>query len=183
MQKNRTTAIQCKLPILAIVGYSGSGKTTILEKLIKLSVKQNWRIAVIKHAHHEFDIDYPGKDSYILRKAGAQQTIIASNKRWTLITECTDSQNEPDLSTLLSKIDQNQIDIVYVEGFKHEKLDKIEIYRAGLGHETLFPRDPNVIAIASDSVKIADCSIPLLDLNNSQEIFNFIIQYVHHFHN
>jgi len=177
MNNNRVTPIQCEVPIIGFVGYSGSGKTTLLEKIIKHSVKYTWRIAVIKHAHHRFEIDYPGKDSYILRKAGAQQTLIASNQRWALINE-GESVNEPDLPTLIAKINQNQIDILYVEGFKHENLNKIEIHRTGLGHEYLFPSDPNVVAIASDSVKIADCPIKQLDINDSQEVFDFITQYV-----
>lgn len=163
--------------MIGLAGYSGSGKTTLLEKIIKHFSNLNWRIAVIKHAHHNFDIDYPGKDSYVLRKAGAQQTIIASNKRWALITEGYKPSEEPDLSALVSKIDLKQIDILFVEGFKHENFNKIEIYRSGNKHDYIFPTDPNIIAIASDLVKILDCPIKQLDLNNNQEIFDFITQY------
>jgi len=165
------------VPIIGLAGYSGSGKTTLLEKIIKHFNSKNWRITVIKHTHHNFDIDYPGKDSYVLRKAGAQQTLVASNKRWALITENDEPSQEPDLSTLVSKIDQDQIDILFVEGFKHENFNKIEIHRTELEQDYIFLTDPNVIAIASDSVKIADCPIKQLAINNSQEIFDFITQY------
>ena len=153
--------------MIGLAGYSGSGKTTLLEKVIKHFSSKNWRIAVIKHAHHNFDIDYPGKDSYVLRKAGAQQTIIASNKRWALITEGYKPSQEPDLSTLVSKIDQDQIDILFVEGFKHEHYNKIEIHRSELKKDYIFLSDPNVIAIASDSAKIVGCPIKQLAINNS----------------
>ncbi len=180
--QNNAVTTHTKVPIIGFVGYSGSGKTTLLEKVVKHFTSINWQIAVIKHAHHKFDIDHPGKDSYVLRKAGAQQTIIASNTRWALISESTETEKEPNLPLLVSKIDLNKVDILFVEGFKHENYKKIEIHRTTtLDHDFIFPTDPNVIAIASDLVKIANCPIAQLAINNEQEVFDFITHFANNY--
>src|SRR5450830_55936 len=165
------------VPILGISAYgSGTGKTTLLTKLIPELTAQGVRISVIKHAHHSFDIDHPGKDSYRLRQAGAIQTLVASSARWALITELQHVQDhsecEPQLSELVQKIDTALVDIILVEGFKDALICKIEVHRPSLNMPILANHDANIIAIASDET--IETSLPLLDLNNISEIAVFI---------
>jgi len=161
--------------LLGFAAFSGTGKTTLLEQLIPLLRARGLRIAAIKHAHHDFDIDYPGKDSYRLRKAGATQTLVASNRRWALITEHGEGLDEPNLLELLTHIDTEHVDLVLVEGFKHETFPRIELHRPSLGHPTLFPNDANIIAIACDEILTPAPPIPMLDLNHPQAVASFII--------
>ena len=165
-----------KIPVIGFVGFSGSGKTTLLEQIIMRFTKLHWQVGVIKHAHHKFDIDYPGKDSYVLRKAGAQQTIIASNQRWALIVECQNNNADPDLNALIAKLNQSQLDVLFVEGFKYSEFNKIEVYRHELGQDYLFPYDPSIIAIASDSALILDCPIEQININDIDQVVNFILK-------
>ena len=162
------------LPLLGFAAFSGTGKTTLLTKVIPLLKASGIRIGMIKHAHHDFDIDQAGKDSYELRKAGADQMLIASSKRWALMVE-TPGQTEADLDTLLKQLDLSQLDLVLVEGFKREAFPKIELHRPALGRPLLFPADKNIIAIATDSpLNGIELSIPCLDLNNTANIAQFI---------
>jgi molybdopterin-guanine dinucleotide biosynthesis protein MobB len=163
-------------PVLGFAAFSGTGKTTLLEKLIPLLTAQHIRIGMVKHAHHEFDIDKPGKDSYRLRKAGAGQLLIASSKRQALMTENTTPQ-EPRLDELLTRLDQDNIDLVLVEGFKHVPFPKIELHRKALGKKLLYAEDPDIIAVASDHQ--ADCGdLPSLDINDSAALAAFIITWL-----
>ena len=123
-----------KIPVIGFVGYSGSGKTTILTQIIHKLSAIDIRTAVIKHAHHHFDIDMPGKDSYVLRHAGAMQTIVASKLRWALMVETPDAGQEPVLANLINQVDQTSLDLVLVEGFKQTSYPKIEIHRPGLNN-------------------------------------------------
>lgn len=163
------------VPILGITAYSRTGKTTLLKQLIPLLKQNNIRTALIKHTHHDMDIDIPGKDSYELRKAGANQVIVASDLRWAMITE-TPENRTLDLSFLTKKLDMCCLDLILVEGFKHEPIHKIALYRENTGHhfETLL--DEYVIAIASDTVQ--QTSIIQLDINQPQKIAAFIIQWL-----
>ena len=167
-----------KLPILGICAAgSNSGKTTLINKLIPELAKHNIRVSVIKHAHHKFDIDHPGKDSYDIREAGAVQTLVASGKRWALITEMQRTPNPPDeanLNELTQLIDPNYADLILVEGFKTADIPKIEVHRPSLGMPILCLHDANIIAIASDSMPNIKTELPLLDLNNIEEVANFI---------
>lgn len=163
------------LPILGFAAYSGTGKTTLLEQLLPLLSDQGLRVGMIKHAHHSFDIDQPGKDSYRLRKAGAEQMLIASRERWALMTE-TPGQPEPVLQQLLDRLDQSSLDIILVEGFKHERFPKIELNRAGHERPFMHPEDDSIIAIASD--RPLDAPLPQLNINDPQAIANFILEYV-----
>ena len=163
-------------PVLGFAAFSGTGKTTLLEKLIPQLIKLGIRIGMVKHAHHDFDIDQPGKDSYRLRKAGAQQVLIASSQRQALMTENTTPQ-EPRLDELISRLDLDNIDLVLVEGFKHVPFPKIELHRKALGKTLLYPEDPDIIAVASDH--LADCDeLPALDINDSAAIAAFIITWL-----
>lgn len=164
-------------PILGIVASgSNAGKTTLITQLIPELAKRNIRVSVIKHAHHQFDIDHPGKDSYNIREAGAVQTLIASGKRWALMTEMTRTPNytdEADLNTLLKQFNQDYADLILVEGFKYAEIPKIEVFRVGLNKPLLAPTDQNIIAVATDTS--LDLTIPTLDLNNISAIADFIM--------
>ena len=163
-------------PVLGFAAFSGTGKTTLLEKLIPQLTARGIRIGMVKHAHHAFDIDKPGKDSYRLRKAGAQQVLIASSQRQALMTENTTRQ-EPRLDALITRLDLDNIDLVLVEGFKHVPFPKIELHRQALGKTLLYPEDPDIIAVASDH--LADCGeLPSLDINDTAAIAAFIITWL-----
>ncbi|MDH3311196.1 MAG: molybdopterin-guanine dinucleotide biosynthesis protein MobB [Gammaproteobacteria bacterium] len=165
------------LPILGFAAFSGTGKTTLLVKLLTVLRARGYRIGVVKHAHHSFEIDKPGKDSFELRKAGATQTLVASRERWALVTEEAREQ-EPRLSGLLRHLDQQTLDFILVEGFKAERFPKIELYRPRLGHPLLHPDDDSIIAIATDSPLPVNTSLPLLDLNQPESIANFIVEFL-----
>ena len=161
-----------KLPVLGFCGFSGAGKTTLLTKLIPALKDQGIRASVIKHAHHAFDIDQPSKDSYKLRQAGSAQMLIASRQRWALMTETPTMKREPDLKYLLTQIDSDLADIVLVEGFKHEAIPKIEVYRAALNRPLLAAEDPNIIAVASDTVLAIKQQ--QIDLNDIDAMVGFV---------
>lgn len=163
------------LPLLAIAAWSGTGKTTLLQQVIPLLKTRGIRPGLIKHTHHQMDIDTPGKDSYLLRKAGADQVIVASSQRWALMCE-TPQSTALDLHYLVSRMDPALLDIVLVEGFKDEPVPKIILWRAGIKKETLPLLDRHVIAVASDS--ILDVAVPLLNLNRPEEIATFIVQWL-----
>lgn len=168
------------IPILGIcAASSNAGKTTLITQLIPELATHNIRVSVIKHAHHQFDIDHPGKDSYQIREAGAVQTLIASGKRWALMTEMTRTPNytdEADLNTLLDQINPSYADLILVEGFKSAMIAKIEVYRSSLNTTLLCTTDKNIIAVAADT--LLDVTIPVLDLNNIPAIATFIIHNV-----
>ncbi|MFL6646674.1 MAG: molybdopterin-guanine dinucleotide biosynthesis protein MobB [Sulfurifustaceae bacterium] len=165
-------------PILGIAAYSGTGKTTLLRKILPQLRGRGLRVAVVKHAHHSFDTDVPGKDSYELRKAGAVQMLVASRHRWALITETGDA-NEPRLDELLGQLDQSNLDLILVEGFKAEAFPKIELHRPSLGHPLLCVLDRSILAIATDAPLAVEPRIPVLDLNRPGGIVDFILRFVH----
>ncbi|WP_369789286.1 molybdopterin-guanine dinucleotide biosynthesis protein MobB [Rouxiella sp. WC2420] len=162
-------------PILGIVAHSGSGKTTLLKQLIPYLRDRQIRVGLIKHSHHSVDIDTPGKDSYELRKAGADQTMVASSNRWALMTETPEAE-ELDLHYLASRFDDSTLDLILVEGFKREKIAKIALFRTASGREIDDILDDFVIAIATDT--FFKWSLPLLDLNNIAEIGEFIVNWL-----
>lgn len=172
------------LPTLGIVAAgSNAGKTTIITRLIPVFAEHHVRVSVIKHAHHKFDIDYPGKDSYNIREAGAVQTLIASGKRWALMTEMQRTQDEceeANLASLLAQFDNTYADLILVEGFKKAQIPKIEIYRPSLGLPLLANNDSNIIAVVSDEV--INCTQPQLALNDTMAICTFIMQWIKHYH-
>ncbi|WP_407330833.1 bifunctional molybdopterin-guanine dinucleotide biosynthesis adaptor protein MobB/molybdopterin molybdotransferase MoeA [Enterovibrio sp. 27052020O] len=164
----------CSLPILGFAAFSGTGKTTLLEMLIPQLVEAGVRIAMVKHAHHEFDVDKPGKDSYRLRKAGASQMLISSRNRHALMTETP--EEETSLNQLLGRLDQTRADLVLVEGFKREAFPKIELNRQVLEKPWLHPEDKNIIAIACDSA--LETMLPVLDINDISAIRAFILRWM-----
>ena len=160
-------------PVLAIAAWSGTGKTTLLKKLIPALCARGIRPGLIKHTHHNMDVDKPGKDSYELRKAGAAQTMVASRERWALMTETPD-EAPLDLTYLVSRMDHSTLDLVLVEGFKHEAVAKILLFRNDAGHDVSeLTLDEHVIAVASDVA--LDVEVPVLDLNDEDKIAEFIV--------
>lgn len=168
------THLPCPRPLLGFCAASGTGKTTLIEALIPLLGAHALRVAVIKHAHHRFDLDQPGKDSYRLRAAGAEQVLLASRERMALLREFRDDRPEPRLAELLACLDLTAADLVLVEGFKHEAFAKIELHRPSLGHPLLHAEDPSVIALASDGPVRPARPLPVLDLNQPEQIARFI---------
>ncbi|MCK6699906.1 molybdopterin-guanine dinucleotide biosynthesis protein MobB [Enterobacter bugandensis] len=161
--------------VLAISAWSGTGKTTLLKKLIPALCVRGIRPGLIKHTHHNMDVDKPGKDSYELRKAGAAQTMVASNQRWALMTETPD-EAPLDLAYLVSRMDHSTLDLVLVEGFKHEAVPKILLFRSDAGHDiSELTLDEHVIAVASDVA--LDIEVPVLDLNDEDGIAKFIVKW------
>ncbi len=165
------------LPIIGFAAYSGTGKTTLLEKLIPFLIQSGRQIALIKHAHHHFDIDQVGKDSDRFRKAGARQVIISSKKRVASIKETPDK--ETPFHQLIEQIDRAKVDLILVEGFKNEQFTKIELRRDILKKPWLYPFDEHIIAIASDTVKNPDVPENLiqLDINSPKDIARFILNW------
>ncbi len=160
------------VPVLGFAADSGTGKTSLLVKIIPLLIQNGIRPAVIKHTHHDFEIDIPGKDSYQLCKAGAQRVLIASDRRQALIVERS-VVAEPELGELLAALDPAGIDLVLVEGFRHLAFPKIELHRPSMNRRLIHPDDPNVIAVASDAA-IDSHGLPLLDINRPEAIEAFI---------
>jgi molybdopterin-guanine dinucleotide biosynthesis adapter protein len=169
--------IKVQIPVLGFAARSGTGKTTLLEKLIPLFVEKKLRVGLIKKSHHDVDIDRPGKDSYRLRLAGASTVLLCSPQRHAIIVE-HDAPKEPVLSEELAQLDQRALDIILVEGFRDENFPKIELHRAQLDTPLLFPNDASIIALATDSAHTLDIDIPQLDINNPEQIRDFILAHI-----
>lgn len=155
-----------------IVGYSGSGKTTLLEKLIPEIIGRGFRVSVIKHAHHGFDIDRPGKDTYRHRQAGAAEVMISSGERWALMHELREGV-PPTLANLLARM--SPCDLVLVEGFKDEPGPKLEVHRPAAGKPPIFPGRADIVALATDAE--VEAAIPRLDLNDAAAVASFILDF------
>lgn len=165
------------LPVLGFAAWSGTGKTTLLARLIPWLRARRLRVALIKHTHHDFEIDRPGKDSHVLRQAGAEQVLIASSRREAWIRERR-PETEPTLAELVSRLDRSTLDLALVEGFRHERFPKIELHRAALNRPLLFPDDDSIIALACDAPIPIDAPIPVYDLNDSTAIGEFVLAYL-----
>ncbi len=161
------------MKVFGFAGYSGSGKTTLIERLIPDFTGRGLRVSLVKHAHHRFDIDQPGKDSWRHRQAGATEVMLTSSHRWALMHELRGAP-EPTLAEQLGRL--SPCDLVLVEGFKHAPIPKLEIFRPSLGHPPLHPHDPAVVAVASDET--LPIELPVLDLNDHGAIADFILEYL-----
>ncbi len=158
--------------VFGLAGWSGAGKTTLLSKLIPALTAQGLRVSALKHAHHAFDLDTPGKDSWVHRQSGATEVAIVSANRYAIMHELRGSP-EPTIEEILPRL--APVDLLLIEGFKRHKHDKLEIHRPALGKALLSPDDPDIVAVASDS-KIAGLAVPLLDLNDIAAIAAFVRQ-------
>jgi molybdopterin-guanine dinucleotide biosynthesis protein B len=156
--------------IFGLAGWSGSGKTTLLAALIPEFVARGLTVSTIKHAHHEFDIDQPGKDSWRHRQAGAREVMVASSRRWALMHELRDAP-EPPLEELVAKM--SLVDLLLIEGWKRHPHPKLEVHRPSLGKPLLYPQDPEIVGIASDQPITAP--IPLLPVADAARIADFIL--------
>jgi molybdopterin-guanine dinucleotide biosynthesis adapter protein len=155
--------------IFGLAGWSGSGKTTLMTALIPELMARGLSVSTIKHAHHEFDVDRPGKDSWRHRQAGAHEVMVASSRRWALMRELREAP-EPNLDELVARM--SPVDLLLVEGWKRHPHPKIEVYRPALGKPLLYPEDPWVVAIASDAALTAP--VPLLPLGDPHAVAAFI---------
>ena len=158
---------------IGIAGYSGSGKTTLIEKVIPRLVLEGFRVSLIKHAHHEFDLDQPGKDSHRHRMAGATEVLVSSSQRWALMHELR-GVTEPTLEEQLRHF--APCDVVIVEGWKHHAMPKIEVHRKLSEKPLLFPNDASVVAVASDESLAT--ALPQFDLDDAEAVAQFIIKFL-----
>jgi molybdopterin-guanine dinucleotide biosynthesis protein B len=161
------------MKIFGFAGWSGSGKTTLIEKLIPRLIARGLRVSLIKHAHHTFDVDQPGKDSYRHRHAGASEILVTSSRRWVLMHELRGSPESSfdEQIRLLSPCD-----LLFVEGFKFAPIPKLEVWRAETGEPLLHPKDPHIVAVASDAK--VETKLPLLNLNDHPAIEAFIVKHL-----
>ncbi len=159
--------------IIGLAGWSGSGKTTLVTKLIPCLKARGKAVSTLKHAHHGFDLDTPGKDSFMHRAAGATEVIISSGKRWAMLHELRE-EPEWDMAELVAKM--SPVDLVLVEGFKRDAFPKLEIHRIANGKPLLHPDDPHIVAVASDSA-LPDAKVPVIDLNNIEAIADLLLKH------
>jgi len=159
--------------IIGLAGWSGSGKTTLIKKLIPCLIARGLKVSTLKHAHHGFDLDQPGKDSFFHRAAGATEVIISSAKRFAILHELRD-EPEWDLPDLVSKM--SPVDLVLVEGYKRDAFPKLEVHRVANGKPLIHPEDPHIVAIAAD-VPVPLAKVPVVDLNDIDGITDVLLTY------
>ncbi|MGQ0652033.1 MAG: molybdopterin-guanine dinucleotide biosynthesis protein B [Betaproteobacteria bacterium] len=161
------------MKIFGFAGWSGSGKTTLIEKLIPRFAKLGLRVSLIKHAHHTFDVDQPGKDSYRHRHAGASEIMVTSSRRWVLMHELRGA-HEPSFEEQIRHF--SPCDLLLVEGFKHAPIPKLEVWRAETGEPLLHPNDPHIVAVASD--ERIETRLPVLPLDDDGLVSQFILAHL-----
>ena len=159
------------MKVIGIAGWSGAGKTTLLTRVIPCLTARGMRVSTIKHAHHDFDVDQPGKDSHTHRTAGATEVLVSSANRWALMHEMR-GEGEMALDALLAKL--SLVDLVLVEGFKKQAHPKLEVYRAAVGKPLLHPEDPNIVAIASDGK--VEASVPVVSLDDIEAVADILVE-------
>jgi molybdopterin-guanine dinucleotide biosynthesis protein B len=164
--RNRKT-----MRIIGLAGWSGSGKTTLITKVLPVLIGRGLKVSTLKHAHHGFDLDKPGKDSFMHRASGATEVIISSERRWAVLHELR-GEEEWDLPALLGKA--SPVDLILVEGFKREPFPKLEIYRQTNGKPLLHPDDPHIVAVASDA-PVPDARVPVIDLNDIAAVADMLL--------
>ena len=158
--------------IIGLAGWSGSGKTTLIKKLIPRLIARGISVSTLKHAHHGFDLDQPGKDSFFHRTAGATEVIISSAKRWAILHELRE-QPEWDMAALVGKM--SPVDLVLVEGFKRDAFPKLEIHRIANGKPLIHTEDPHIVAVASDTA-LPQAKVPVVDLNDTEAIADLLLK-------
>lgn len=161
------------MKIFGFAGFSGSGKTTLIEQIIPMFVGRGLRVSLVKHAHHTFDVDQPGKDSYRHRHAGATEVLVTSSRRWVLMHELR-GENEPSMEDVVARI--SPCDLLLVEGYKRAAIPKIEVYRSCVGEGFLHPHDPHIVAVVTDGQ--LDSKLPVLDINRPADVGEFILRHV-----
>jgi molybdopterin-guanine dinucleotide biosynthesis protein B len=161
------------MKVFGFAGFSGSGKTTLIERLIPWFVEQGLKVSLIKHAHHTFDVDQPGKDSYRHRHAGASEVLVTSSRRWVLMHELR-GEPEPPMEEVIRRM--SPCDLLLVEGFKRAPIPKIEVYRRVVGEPALHPHDPHIVAVAAD--EYLETGLPMLDLNRPEQIGRFVLRHL-----
>jgi molybdopterin-guanine dinucleotide biosynthesis protein B len=161
------------MKIFGFAGWSGSGKTTLIEKLIPRLAKRGLRVSLIKHAHHTFDVDQPGKDSYRHRHAGASEILVTSSRRWVLMHELRGAA-EPSFDEQVKRL--SPCDLLLVEGFKFAPIPKLEVWREQTGEALLHPNDPHIVALATDAR--VETKLPVLDLNDDAAVCAFIVRFL-----
>lgn len=159
------------MKVMGFAGWSGSGKTTLVERVVAALTARGVVVSLIKHAHHSFDIDHAGKDSWRHREAGCREVMIGSGRRWSLTHELRD-EPEPTLAEMLSHL--SPCDVVLVEGFKRATVPKIEVRRVAVREPAFYPDDPHIIAVATDVP--LDCDLPQLDINDPVAVADFVIR-------
>jgi molybdopterin-guanine dinucleotide biosynthesis protein B len=159
--------------IIGLAGWSGSGKTTLITKVLPALIARGHTVSTLKHAHHDFDLDRPGKDSFLHRESGATEVIISSERRWAVLRELR-GDPEWDLPTLLSKA--SPVDLVLIEGFKRGPFPKLEVFRKENGKPLLHPDDPHIFAVASDA-PVSEAHIPVIDLNDIDAIADVLLKF------
>lgn len=166
------------MKIFGLAGWSGSGKTTLVQRLLPVLVARGVTVSTMKHAHHAFDVDKPGKDSYVHREAGATEVLVTSSKRWALMHE-NRSGPEPEMADLIEHM--SPVDLLLVEGFKAHVHDKLEIHRPSVEKPLLANEDPHIVAIATDDAEgvraVAARSLPILDLNDIPSVAAFVVDH------
>lgn len=161
------------MKVIGFAGWSGSGKTALIEAVVAILTRRGFVVSLVKHAHHSFDVDHAGKDSWRHRRAGCREVLVSSGRRWSLMHEL-DGEPEPALPALLTKL--SPCDVVLVEGYKRAAIPKIEVYRAEVGEPLLFPDDPQVVAIATNAD--VDARVPRLDLDDPHAVADFVVAYL-----
>lgn len=162
-----------EMRIFGLIGWSGSGKTTLITAVIDDLVGRGISVSTMKRAHHGFDVDHPGKDSYLHRTAGAMEVMVTSAKRWALMHE---SRGDPEPSIEDAVRLMTKVDLLLIEGFKHHSHDKLEVHRPSIGKSLLAPSDPYIVAVASDEA-LQGLEVPMLDLNDHAAITDFIVRH------
>jgi molybdopterin-guanine dinucleotide biosynthesis protein B len=160
------------MKIFGLTGWSGSGKTTLVRRLVPALIARGVRVSTMKHAHHGFDMDKPGKDSYVHREAGAVEVMVSSRNRWVLQHENREVP-EPSMEELLQFM--TPVDLVLVEGYKSYPHDKMEVYRASVGKSLMAPENPTIVAVATDTPEALRLDVPVLDLNDEGAVADFVI--------
>ena len=158
------------MKVFGVTGWKNSGKTGLVERLVGEFISRGLSVSTVKHAHHTFDVDHPGRDSYRHRAAGAKEVLLVSKNRWAIMHELRD-EDEPELSEILKKVEK--VDLVIIEGFKRDRHPKIEAFRQETGTSAIAREDESIVAVAADR-SLTDLKIPVFDLNHTSEIADFI---------